>query len=173
MNKKKDFGLDFIVDKLTHSIENVVTGDSFATNILVVEKEDLKHVNKKNGWVFNWVNEFKRPERDIYKLTIVNNPNVIQGMISVQVKEDHVYMHLIESAGFNKGQGKMYSGVLGNLVAFACKLSFQRGYDGNVAFTAKTQLIEHYTNTLGAIHIGKNLMILDTKAALVLTNKYF
>lgn len=173
MSKKKDKGLDFIVDKLTHSIENVVTGDSFATDILVVEKEDLKNVSKKNGWVFNWIFEFKQPERDIYKLTIVNNPNVIQGLISLQIKEDHVYMHLIESAGFNKGQGKMYSGVPGNLVAFACKLSFQRGHEGNVAFTAKTQLIEHYTKTLGAIHIGKNLMIIDTKAALVLTNKYF
>jgi hypothetical protein len=100
---KKESGLDFIVDKLTHSIENVVTGDSFATDILVVEKEDLKNVNKKKGWVFNWIFEFKQPERDLYKLTIVNNPNVIQGLISLQVKEDHVYMHLIESAGFNKG----------------------------------------------------------------------
>jgi hypothetical protein len=67
----------------------------------------------------------------------------------------------------------MYSGVLGNLVAFACKLSFQRGHEGNVAFTAKTQLIEHYTKTLRAMHIGKNLMIIDTRSALVLTNKYF
>lgn len=103
MSMKKESGLDFIVDKLTHSIENVVTGDSFATDILVVEKEDLKNVNKKKGWVFNWIFEFKQPERDLYKLTIVNNPNVIQGLISLQVKEDHVYMHLIESAGFNKG----------------------------------------------------------------------
>lgn len=173
MIKKEDTGLDFIVDKLTHSIENVVTGDSFATDILVVGKEELKNLNRKNGWVFIWMSEFKKPERDIYKLTIVNNPNVIQGLISLQIREDHVYMHLIESAGFNKGQGKMYSGVVGNLVAFACKLSFQRGHEGNVAFTAKSQLIEHYSKTLGAKHVGKNLMIIDTRAALVLTNKYF
>ncbi|PKP20167.1 MAG: hypothetical protein CVU05_09715 [Bacteroidetes bacterium HGW-Bacteroidetes-21] len=173
MAKKKESGLDFIVDKLTHSIENVVTGDSFATDILVVDKEDLKNLNRKYGWVFNWISELKQPERDIYKLTIVSNASIIQGLISLQVREDHVYIHLIESAGFNKGKGKMYSGVPGNLVAFACKLAFQRGHEGNIAFTAKTQLIEHYTKTLGALHIGKNLMIIDTKAALVLTNKYF
>jgi hypothetical protein len=39
-------------------------------------------------------------------------------------------MHLIESAPFNKGKNKVYAGVPGNLVAFACKLSFQRGFEG-------------------------------------------
>ena len=29
MEKAKEIGLDFIIDKLTKSIENVVTGDSF------------------------------------------------------------------------------------------------------------------------------------------------
>jgi hypothetical protein len=64
------------------------------------------------------------PERDVYKLTITNNQNIIQGLISLEVKPDHVYMHLIESAPFNFGKQKTYLGVSGNLVAFACKLSF-------------------------------------------------
>lgn len=173
MRKRKDIELDFIVDKLTNSIENVVTGDSFPTDISVVNRADLKLTTKKNGWVFNWLNEFKQPEREIFKLTIVNNPNVIQGLLSVQVKSDHVYMHLLESAPFNKGKIKMYSGVPGNLVAFACKLSFQRGHDGNIAFISKSQLIEHYEKTLGALHFGGRLMIIETQAALKLINKYF
>jgi len=82
-------------------------------------------------------------------------------------------MHLVESAPFNKGKAKMYSGVLGNLVAFACKLSFQRGYEGNVSFLSKSQLIEHYEKTLGAFHFGGRIMIIDTQAALKLINKYF
>jgi len=56
----------------------------------------------------------------------------------LEVKEDHVYMHLVENAPFNKGKLKMYGGVAGNLVAFACKLSFQRGHQGNVSFVSKT-----------------------------------
>lgn len=67
----------------------------------------------------------------------------------------------------------MYSGVLGNLVAFACKLSFQRGHEGNVSFLSKSQLIEHYEKTLGAFHFGGRIMIIDTQAALKLINKYF
>jgi hypothetical protein len=51
-------------------------------------------------------------------------------------------MHLIESAKFNKGKNKIYIGVPGNLVAFACKLSFDKGYDGYLAFDAKTVLVK-------------------------------
>lgn len=98
---------------------------------------------------------------------------MIQGLISLEVKSEHVYMHLVESAPFNKGRTKIYSGVPGNLVAFACKLSFQRGHGGNVSFLSKTQLVQHYIDTLGAMHFGGRVMIIETSAALKLINKYF
>ena len=173
MKKQKETGLDFEIDKLTNSIENVVTGDSFATDISIVTLVDLKEITKKNKWQFDWKFEYKQPERDIYKLTIVNNQQIIQGLISLEVKPDHVYMHLVESAPFNKGRSKIYTGVPGNLIAFACKLSFQRGHEGNVSFFSKTQLVQHYIDSLGAMHIGGRIMIIDTTAALKLINKYF
>jgi hypothetical protein len=173
VKKNKQIGLDFVVDKLTNSIENVVTGDNFSTDITLISNSDLKTVTQKNGWVFDWKDELKQPERDVYKLTIVNNQTIIQGLISVEIKSDHVYMHLVESAPFNKGKTKIYAGVPGNLVAFACKLSFQRGHEGNVSFLSKTQLIQHYIDTLGALHFGGRVMIIDTNAALKLLNKYF
>ena len=46
--------------------------------------------------------------KEVYKLTIINNLNIIQGIISLEVKTDHVYMHLIESAPFNIGKEKTY-----------------------------------------------------------------
>ena len=82
-------------------------------------------------------------------------------------------MDLIESAKFNKGKSKLYIGVAGNLVAFACKTSFEKGYDGVVSFVAKTQLIDHYKQTLGAKLFGGNRMFIDTKEAKILTTKYF
>jgi hypothetical protein len=173
VKKKKEIGLDFVVDKLTNSIENIFTGDSFPTDITLISSEDLKSTTKKNGWLFDWKDEFKQPERDVYKLTIVNNNKIIQGLISLEIKADHVYLHLVESAPFNKGKMKIYAGVPGNLVAFACKLSFQRGHEGNVSFFSKTQLVQHYIDTLGAVHFGGRVMIIDTNAALKLLNKYF
>ena len=173
MRRKPDIGLDFLIDKLTNSIENVITGDSFQTEISVVTSNELKLINIKNWWLFNWQNEFKEPAREIYKLTIPNNSKIIQGLISLEVRSDHVYMHLVESAPFNKGKTKMYSGVPGNLVAFACKLSFQRGHEGNVAFQSKSQLIDHYEKSLGAVHFGNRIMVINTQAALKLINRYF
>lgn len=60
--------------RLTNSIENVVTGDRFAADIPIVTKGDLKSITKKNKWQFDWRYEFRQPEREVYKLTIVNNP---------------------------------------------------------------------------------------------------
>ena len=165
--------LDFVVDKLTHSVENVITGDSFPTEISHLTKNDLKQITNKKGWLFNWKKELDTGDREVYKLSIQGNPDVIQGVVSISVEVDHVYMHLIESAPFNKGRTKIYLGVPGNLVAFACKLSFQKGFDGFVSFHSKTKLIEHYIKSLGAYHFGGQLMIIDTIPAKILIEKYF
>ena len=173
MKKRDKIGFDIEIDELTNSIKNVISVDSFSTDISRITKADLKSIGQKEGWQFDWRLELKQPERDVYKLTIVNNQSIIQGLISLEVRSDHVYMHLVESAPFNKGKTKLYSGVPGNLVAFASKLSFQRGHEGNVGFISKSQLIDHYIQSLGAEHVGGRLMIIDSKAALRLINKYF
>jgi hypothetical protein len=79
----------------------------------------------------------------------------------------------VESANFNKGTNKIYLGVAGNLFAFACKLAFEKGYEGYVAFDSKSALIEHYKKNLGAMHISAQRMFIDTVNALYLVKKYF
>ena len=173
MKKTAKYHNDFIIDRLTNSITNSISGDSFPTEVSLLSKEDLKQVQKKNGWFFNWKEEHNLPDREVYKLTIVNNANIVQGIASLTVRTDNVFLHLIENAPFNKGKEKLYEGVAGNLVAFACRLSFQRGSDGFVSFHSKTNLIDHYVKSLNAIHYGNQLMIINTEAALRLVNKYF
>ena len=165
--------IDIEIDKITHSIENVVTGDSFPTEILPLSKPDLVHLTSKNGWKFDWKKEYLQSDRDVYKLTILRNPSIIHGLISIAQKQGYLEMYLIESAPFNYGKNKMYYGVAANLVAFACKRSFELGFDGFVAFTAKTSLMEHYSKTLGAIPIGGQRMAIEEKRALELVKKYF
>lgn len=133
----------------------------------------MKHITKTKGWSFNWKQEFEEIKKEVYKLTIVNNPSIIQGLLSVTIEQDHVFMDLLESAPFNIGKQKIYEGVAGNLVAYACKISFQKGFDGFVAFTAKTRLIDHYEQTLGAYHFKNQRMIIDNQAARILVEKYF
>ena len=173
MKSDKRIHLDFVVDKLTNSIQNTISGDSFATEVSRLTKADLKHITKQNGWNFDWKQEFNNNIREIYKLTIHNNPTIIQGLLSFTVKADHIYLELVESAPFNLGKNKLYDGVSGNLVAFACKVSFQHGFEGFISFTAKTKLIEHYEKSLGAYHFGNHLMIIPPKVARHLIDKYF
>jgi hypothetical protein len=165
--------LDFEIDKLTRSIENIVTGDSFQTQILPLAKADLLQITKRNGWKFNWEAEYIMSDKEIFKLSIIGNPTVIQGLISISIDEGFMEMNLIESAPFNLGKNKMYYGVAGNLVAFACQQSFDHGFDGYVAFTAKTSLVEHYKKTLGAVQISSQRMMIQELQAKILVSKYF
>lgn len=173
MPRYQDIMLDFIVDKLTNSIRNTISGDSFETEVARLTIRDTKQTTKKNGWNFNWKSELDNDINEVYKLTIVGNSDIIQGALSIRKEADHILMNLLENAPFNIGRQKLYEGVAGNLVAFACKLSFQFGFDGFVGFTAKTRLIQHYINTLGAYHFGGHRMIIETHAAKLLVEKYF
>ncbi len=173
MTKKDIYKLNFEIDKLTDSILNTISGDSFQTEVVLLTKSDLKSITKSRGWLFNWRQEFNQLDREVYKLTIIDNPDIVQGLISFTVKTDHVYMFLLESSPFNLGKNKLYEGVPGNLVAYACKVSFQRGGEGFVSFESKTKLIDHYVKTLGAYHFGGYLMVIDSIAAKRLVDKYF
>ncbi len=161
------------IDNLTNSILNIITGESFRTEIQLISKEDLKKITKKNGWLFDWKSEYNAKERNLFKLTILNNPEIIQGLVSISDAEDHFYLHLIESAPFNLGKNKIFVGVPGNLFAFTCKMSWDKGYQGFVAFTSKTKLIEHYEKMLGAVNVAGQRMVIFPEEALKLIKRYF
>ena len=173
MKKKEQILLDFIVDRLTNSIQNTISGDSFQTEVLRLTTKDLKHLTRKNGWNFDWKSELSNNAKEVFKLTIVNNPEIIQGLVSFTVESDHIFMDLLESAPYNVGKNKLYEGIPGNLVAFACKVSFQHGFNGYIAFTAKTKLIDHYTHSLGAFLLRGHRMIITSASAKFLVEKYF
>lgn len=173
MAKQSKYHIDIRIDKLTNSILNTISGDSFLTEVFLADKADLKNISRKNGWNFNWAAEFKLSDRTVYKLTIKENTNIVQGLASISDYDDHFYLHLVESAPFNLGRHKLYEGVPGNLFAFACKQSWDKGYEGFVSFQSKTSLIEHYEKSLGAIHMGGHKMVIFPEAALKLIQKYF
>lgn len=173
MKEPQNYILDFEVDKLTNSIENVSTGEKFDTSIMQLSFDVNAKEIKKSDWVFNWKKELQIPERRIFKLTTLENNKIIHGLLSLEDKNDHTFMYLLESAKFNKGKDKIYFGVPANLVAFACKISFEKGYEGFVSFDAKTALIEHYKKSLGATHFRGLKMFIETQAAKILVKQYF
>jgi hypothetical protein len=163
--------IDITIDRLTNSILNTISGDQFDTEIIQIINSE-KGITKKE-WVFDWKKEIQDANKEVYKLVIVNNERINQGLISITDNNDHIFMNLIESAKFNKGKNKLYEGIPGNLVAFACKLAFEKGYDGVVSFIAKTKLVNHYKSSLGATIFRGDQMFIDTPAALKLIRQYF
>lgn len=57
------------IDKLTRSIENAITGDSFQTEILLLTTSDIRKL-KKSEWLFDWKTETKLSGNAVYKLVI-------------------------------------------------------------------------------------------------------
>ena len=111
-------------------------------------------------------------DREVFALTMLENPAIFQGLKSISERSDHVFMNLLESAEFNVGSKKQYAGVAGNLVAYACHRSFLRGFGGNVVFFSKTKLVEHYEKSLGAKRITDHRMFIDSDAARKLVRQY-
>jgi len=167
--------LSFEIDKITESIELAKTNERFETVISLVKVQDLKVVTKKNGWKFNWKQELNQQQRQVYKLSTEKEPNLIQGLVSLEIREKDkfIFMHLIENSPLNIGPNKLYRGICANLVAYGCKLSVEYGFEGYLSFDAKTALIEHYQKALGAMHIGGQKMIIDSTAAIRLISRYF
>lgn len=161
--------VDIEIDKLTNSIENVVTGESFETEFSRVTS---KEINKKD-WLFDWHKELKEKNCQVFKMTTVENKNIIQGLISLIIEDKYITVNLVENAKFNRGKEKIYRGVGGNLFAFACQRSMDMGFDGFVGFVAKTSLIKHYQETLGAeLAVGQRMFITDVSAE-KLIHQYF
>ena len=95
------------IDKLTNSIINRLSGDSFDTDVIELLPVDLKKLKK--GWKFDWNTEASTGK--IYKLVIRHSPEVIQGLVSISDKGDHIFMNLIETARHNFGKNKIYHGI--------------------------------------------------------------
>jgi hypothetical protein len=94
MNRAKEIQLDFEIDKLTNSILNTISGDTFQTEISRFTFIDCKQVLKKNDWNFNWKSELDNEINEVFKLTIVGNTNIIQGLLSIRRERDHIFMNL-------------------------------------------------------------------------------
>ena len=145
----------------------------YATEVLPLSRDEMKLILKKDGWQFDWGIEMKNPAKSVFKLVMLQQSEIIQGLVSTSKEDGYVMMNLIESAPVNFGKNKKYYGVAGNLIAFVCRLSKEYGFDGEILFFSKTKLIEHYEKTLGAVHIGGHRMIIYEQQAQRLIQKYF
>ena len=55
---------------------------------------------RNSKWLFDWIKESNTKDRFIYKLTLENNKAIIQGLVSISILSDHIFMDLLETAHF-------------------------------------------------------------------------
>lgn len=168
--------IDIAIDSLTNCLVDNTTGIEYDTDYCLVSRTITKSDAMafiEEGWKFDW----SIPHRngyEIYQLYVEGDDDV-QGMIALKHIRDQLFTHvdIVEAAPFNVGRDGRYSGVGAHLFAIACKLSWDAGNEGYVQFTAKSNLIEHYKETLGAHLIDRQNMYIDSYGAIDLINKYF
>ncbi|SED10304.1 hypothetical protein [Paenibacillus sp. GP183] len=144
---------------------HVKSHELYPVSFLSLQPYDVKQQIHNWDEAFDWTVYFGQPGVEVYKMLITGN-DVIQGAIALERKEDHVYIHLIESAPNNR-YDKEFDLIGEHLVAFACKRSMDIGYDGLVAFRSKTRprLLAYYIRDIHAQHIGGGHMIISESVA--------
>ncbi|SIS62740.1 hypothetical protein [Salimicrobium flavidum] len=165
------------MDRWTDCLVYNRTGEEYPTEVKAMSLSEVEEVGPKHGWNdFDWSIYYKNvdyPNCKISKL-LIRGDERIQGILAYEPKEGYVEIHLAESAPHNVIY-KEFSGVGPHLFAIACKESFDIGEDGYVTFTAKTDLIPHYEETLGAVVLDRRRrqMVIETEAARDLVANYF
>lgn len=120
---------------------------------------DLKRADKSERFAFNWEAEC---DKMVYKLAL-ESPDEVVGLIAMEdiPHELRIDINVLEASIENVGGDKMYEGIAGCLIAYACRLAFLKGYGGFVSLTPKTALIEHYKSIYGFMEMGRKLFVED------------
>ena len=171
INAKSALVNDIKIDGLTNCLLDRKTGEECTPAVARASLDDVAGL-KKDGWKFDWTKCIK-DGNEVYKVTL-SGDNVIQGLTAIQndSKNSAVHMVLLENNPKNIGESGTYQGVGAHLAAVACKKSADYGHGGFVYFDAKNALIKHYEDTLGAIKIGAQRMVIEEKPAKKLIDKY-
>jgi hypothetical protein len=139
----------------------------------------------KKGQFKDWEFDWTPPQKSGFKVFALyaDGDEQIQGLIATNpVKENiAIKINIVESAPFNnkhnpnnEDNSKEYGGVGGHLFAEAVKQSYNEGFGGAVYFQAKTNLVNYYERTLGAVEIANNrMMLIDGKGAAKLYEEYY
>lgn len=140
--------------KMGISLFDVQTREKVSVRIELIQKEDLGKIKSNKGFTFDWQ---KEKDFELYKLFNIEKDEIL-GLLSVADRSESlvIEIRLLESVATNVGKNKKVEGVAGFLIAWACRLSFIRGYDGWVMLTAKTALIKYYCGKYGMKQVGNN-----------------
>ncbi len=146
------------IDDFTPCLKSASTGELVDTEVIRIRRKSfLSSYNIRNGWYTNWASLVDNAE--IYALVVKGTVD-IQGLVALQRDPDAkaVYIQWMCTAPWNnkeKTETPRYEGVGGHLFAISGSISEEAGFDGYVfGFASNKEVLAHYIEKLGAIHIG-------------------
>lgn len=151
-------------------ITHIATGEKRKVVINSVKPEDFKVLTKKR-YFFSW--KLLKDKFDIYKLEIIGELDIL-GLVALKdVPEEYrIHVELLAVSSENMGNNKLFSGIAGALLGYACRKSLYKSDDlACVSLLPKTELREHYIHKYGMSDAGWQLY-LEGKNLIDLMRKY-
>lgn len=148
----------------------------------IEEGYDRELPTTDHGWRYNFEKFSKGKNNKVYVLVTNETPEVIEGCMIFKLLKDEPIMAYIEIAPHNKGLERIYDLVAGNLISYACKLSFEHGknnFKGWLSFTVQekseedqSKLMELYSSKYDAVKVTKTAMVIHPSKGELLIEKY-
>jgi len=137
------------------------TGKEYKGVIEKIKRSDVEKLKGNKDFEFDWSRE---ADNDVYKIKRAGKKETLGLMSLTDIpREKRIHINLIEASKENVGKGKKFRNIAGNLIGFACKLAFKKGYDGFVSLLPKSKLVAHYIG-YGFKQVGRYLAIFMTAA---------
>lgn len=175
----KHCAIEIIIDGITPCLKDNKSGayvDTSYEEIGHMSSMTALQMQKYEKWKFDW-SSADLDDCSIYAL-YVKGTKQTQGLLACREYKNqkqtkgYIEVVLAEANPKNVGKEGNYKGVGAHLFSIASRLSFDKGYDGYVTFTSKTNLVQHYIDELQAEVLFGTKMQLNTEASKRLVEIY-
>lgn len=139
------------------NIVEVSTGKIYPIEILPIENTEYKLLSKTR-YFFDWK---KERDQEIYKL-VMTGKNDIQGLVSVEriPSEWRIHIRLLTISKENKGKGKIFDKIAGNLITHVAKIAVaEYGELACVSLRPKSSIAQHYIDKFNMNVTGMTLSL--------------
>jgi hypothetical protein len=123
-----------------------------------LDQGDFKKITKKE-FSFDW--KVAKKNAEVYKLCLTEDECIIGLVALVDTPTDQrIEVKLLASSLKNVGAEKVYEGIAGCLIAFACREALVRYGDlACVSLLPKTELKQHYMKKYGMLDGGRQVYL--------------
>ena len=137
-------------------VTECASGKKKHVTVRELDKVDFKKITKK-GYFFDW--KAVKKNAKVYKLSLTEDESIIGLVALADIPADQrIEIKLLASSLKNVGAGKVYEGIAGCLISFACGEALTKyGDKACASLLPKTELKQHYMKKFGILDGGRQI----------------